>query len=309
MTSPYRLYSERLRDAEKAGAEDVYQYREISKTARVQIRQLMQMVFGISESHLNGSWRKNPAVAWAHRTLSHAQGRDHFGYSQTDNYSDFLMYLESAPTADFVNALEVACVAITQIVDRDPFWLKNWKPQISAESAIEQINFRMRDALFGFQFEQGQIIRIDSQFVHAEVTKPALVLLAQRGYEGPQAEFLAAHEHYRAGRNKEAITEAAKAFESLMKVVCDMRDWPYPKGARASDLIKILRTQNLWPDYLDGSFDQLLATLSSGLPKIRNDDAAHGQGSAPRTVPDYLASYALHLSAAKMVLIANAASV
>ena len=93
-----------------------------------------------------------------------------------------------------------------------------------------------------------------------------------------------------------------------MKVVCDQKGWDYPKGARATDLLKTLRSHHLWPNYLDTSFDQLLATLASGLPKVRNDDAAHGQGSVPKSVPDYVAAYALHLAAAKMILIAQAAS-
>jgi hypothetical protein len=62
----------------------------------------------------------------------------------------------------------------------------------------------------------------------------------------------------------------------------------------------------LWPDYLDASFDQLIATLSSGLPKVRNDAAAHGQGAEIRNTPPYVAAYALHLAAAKIVLIAEA---
>ena len=125
---------------------------------------------------------------------------------------------------------------------------------------------------------------------------------------GPQSEFLAAHEHYRAGRYKEAVNEAAKAFESLMKAVCDQKGWTYNKGARASDLLKVLRAHKLWPEYLDASFDQLVATLASGLPKVRNDASAHGQGAVPTTAPSYVAAYALHLAAAKMILVAEAVS-
>jgi hypothetical protein len=93
-----------------------------------------------------------------------------------------------------------------------------------------------------------------------------------------------------------------------MKAICDRKGWTYSKAARASDLLKVLRANHLWPDYLDGSFDQLVATLSSGLPQVRNDTGAHGQGTAKRETPEYVAAYALHLAASKIVLMTEAAA-
>ena len=70
--------------------------------------------------------------------------------------------------------------------------------------------------------------------------------------------------------------------------------------------LKIVRNNGLLPNYLDNSFDQLLATLKSGLPKVRDEEGAHGQGATPREVPDHVAAYALHLSAAKILFLIEA---
>ena len=89
-----------------------------------------------------------------------------------------------------------------------------------------------------------------------------------------------AHGHYRAGEMKDAITDANNAFESTLK--SDLRAkgaWQYSNGARASDLLKVVRENGLLPSYLDNSFDQLAATLKSGLPKVRGEEGAHGQGA------------------------------
>ena len=115
-----------------------------------------------------------------------------------------------------------------------------------------------------------------------------------------------AHGHYRAGETKDAITDANNAFESTLKAICDQRGWQYSNGARASDLLKVVRENGLLPSYLDNSFDQLAATLKSGLPKVRGEEGAHGQGAIPRETPDYVASYALHLAAAKILFLAQA---
>jgi hypothetical protein len=68
----------------------------------------------------------------------------------------------------------------------------------------------------------------------------------------------------------------------------------------------LIRANGLLPDYLDTSFDQLISTLKSGLPKVRNEEGAHGQGATPRETPGYVAAYALHLAAAKIVLLVEA---
>ncbi len=101
---------------------------------------------------------------------------------------------------------------------------------------------------------------------------------------------------------------AANALESTFKAIFDDKGWDYNKGSRISDLVKVAKANGLWPDYLDNSFDQLVATLQNGLPKIRDNDASHGQGAIPKEVPSYLAAYALHLAASKIVFLVSAAN-
>jgi AbiJ N-terminal domain 4 len=176
------------------------------------------------------------------------------------------------------------------------------------DDAVEELNIRFRQAGFGYQFEAGQIVRVDSQYLHSEVVKPALTLLGDRRFAGAQEEFRSAHAHYRAGEYEDAIHDANRAFESTMKAICDIKGegWEYQKGARASDLIKIVRRNGLLAEYLGQSFDQLISTLQSGLPRVRNEAGGHGQGAVPRRTPGYVAGYALHLVAAKVVLLVEA---
>lgn len=91
-----------------------------------------------------------------------------------------------------------------------------------------------------------------------------------------------------------------------MKAICDALGVEYPKTARASDLVKLLKASDLFPDYLDKSFDQLTATLASGLPSVRNEAGAHGQGAEIQIVPAFVAQYALNLAASKILFLAEA---
>jgi len=173
---------------------------------------------------------------------------------------------------------------------------------------LEEFNYRLKVASVGYAYEDGQIIRIDSRLIHEEVVKPALRILQAKGYEGPRKEFHQAFDHLRAGDHKDAIVWANKAFESTLKAICTKKGWVFNKGARASDLIKVVRLNGLLPAYLENSFDQLAAVLSSGLPQVRNNEGGHGDGPVPLSTPEYVAAFAIHLAAAKIVFLTDAAA-
>lgn len=115
-----------------------------------------------------------------------------------------------------------------------------------------------------------------------------------------------AFDHFKAGEHRDAITDANNAFESTLKAICKKRKWKFDSNARASDLLKVVRNNGLFPAYLDKSFDQLAATLKSGLPEIRNNEGAHGQGAELTETPEYVAAYAIHLAATNILFLAEA---
>lgn len=173
--------------------------------------------------------------------------------------------------------------------------------------AVDELNQRFREHAIGYHYEFGCLIRVDSQYLHAEAVEPALSLLYDAGFSGAQDEFMEAHEHYRKGNNKDAITNALKAFESTMKTICDKRKWQYDKKrATASPLIDVVLANGLIPQDMQSHLTGLRTTLESGVPTVRNRMGGHGQGSVPVKVPDHIVSYALHLTASNIVLLVSA---
>jgi hypothetical protein len=173
------------------------------------------------------------------------------------------------------------------------------------DEAIEELNARFREHAIGYQYSNGILIRIDSQLVHAEVVKPALSLLNEPGFEGAHEEFLKAHDHYRHGRTKEAISEALKALESTMKAICSTRRWPYPSNATATPLIGIMKDKGILPPELESHLSGLRAAMESGLPTVSNPNR-HGQGPTPVNVAPHVVAYALHLCASNIVFLLEA---
>jgi AbiJ N-terminal domain 4 len=212
------------------------------------------------------------------------------------------MYFVSEQTIDdLLDLLELTFRCIADLANLTEYQRQDRGISISPENAISELNFRLREAGFGYQFEGHIIIRLDSQYIHAEAVKPALSLLADKRFHGPQQEFLHVHEHYRKARAddhkmlEDVIVSALKSFESTIKVICDVKQWQYDPKDTASRLIQVITDHELIPPYLQTSL--------VGLATLRNKAAGHGEGSERRDVPYYLAGYALHLAASNIVML------
>ena len=298
----YDTFSFRKRVAER-NTPDIYTYDELSRALRVQIIEIWRRAIGPSEGVFNNS----KAWQFIHHTVAREHGEFSLGKERRVDFRCESFLLNSKSIDHALDLIEVSFRYILGFERRFPQYdQRTHGIKTAATDAIEELNERFRRAGVGYQFEEGKIIRIDSGLIHSEVVKPALGYLGEPGFEGPRDEFLSAHAHYRAGEMKDAITDANNAFESTLRAVCDRRGWSYEPGAPVSVLLKILRENGLLPDYLDNSFDQLAATLRSGLPQVRNSEGGHGQGATPRETPDYVAGYALHLAAANILFIVEA---
>jgi hypothetical protein len=172
------------------------------------------------------------------------------------------------------------------------------------DDAIADLNLRFREHSVGYQYAEGQLVRIDSEYLHAEAVVPTLVLLADPAFSGPQDEFLRAHKHYREGKHKESINEALKALESSLKAICSKRGWKYDKDKdTAKTLIDIVLKEDLVPAYLQSAFGGLRSVLEGIVPTARNRTSGHGQGPAPKPVPAHFAGYVLHVTAATILFL------
>lgn len=158
------------------------------------------------------------------------------------------------------------------------------------DHAINELNIRLREHSLGCQFENGHIVRMDSELIHTEIVKPTLLFLSDPRFAGPEEEYLKAHAHYRTGEYEDAIVNANRAFESTMRTICDLMNLPAPSGSTAGLLVNCIRDLGLLPDYLDKSFDQLAAVLKSGLPKVRDNAGGHGQAHLEQLGVGFLSS-------------------
>ena len=305
----YELFSKRQKRL-RGEVPDIYQYEIIPQELRVQIVHIWRAVL---RDRYTGDARQ--VYELLHQELSYAYGKftlDQGGDSSYHSVRDDSYHVTTVinfflSTDDIERAIDVIEFSF-RFIDQDVRHNRHgyFRPSVSPDDAINELNYRFREHGVGFQYKSGQIIKIDSQFIHSEVIKPALIMLADPIYKGANEEYLNAHEHYRKGRYKECLNDCLKAFESCMKIICGKREWPYNEKDTANRLIETVFKHALIDSSMTCHFTALISTLKSGVPTVRNDQSAHGQGSEEIIVPEYIASYVLHLTASNILLLTKA---
>jgi hypothetical protein len=239
-----------------------------------------------------------------HDALAREYGVFRLGDNSYKSNAGIGFFLDGASVEQAFDFIDLSFVILYEQVDR-PY---NFSPysKVHPKDAISELNIRFREHGVGYQFESGELIRVDSQLVHAEIVKPALELLRDTEYSGANAEYLRAFEHYRHGRFEECLADCLKAFESAMKAICERRRWTYEQTDTAKKLLDILFSKGLIQPYAQSEFTAVRSALESGVPTVRNKEGGHGRGVQPRSVPRHLAEFLLHLTAANILFLANA---
>ena len=288
---------------------DVYIYNQIPKTLRVQIVHILNDTLGNYEKYFDSIF----GTANAYKIIVEILCREYGVFFLAENHAQTRSYiselhnfiLSESDTDKILDAIELSFKYINKYT-REFSYLRNNYSSEYANIAIEELNSRFHEHGIGYQFIENQIIRLDSEFIHAEVVKPALALLQDKQYVGAQLEFLKAHEHYRNGRMKETMTECLKAFESVMKIICTKRRWSFNPNDTSKKLIAVLFDKGLIPDFWDNHFAGLRSTLEGGIPTARNRTSGHGQGAVVKEVPHHFVEYVLHLTASTIVFLVEA---
>lgn len=299
----FDLFSKRQRRA-RGEVPDVYVYDELPQPLRVQIVHIIQDAFGVDHYRYHYAEK---AYEFVKQTLCREYGLfELVKYPKTDAESVINFFLNEGSTERALDVVELSFQIINTHIPDNHNYRQNTDRKLEAEEAISELNERFKEHGVGYQFESNELIRLDSDFLHAEAVKPALMVLRGDGFKGANEEFLLAHEHYRHGRHKECLVDALKAFESTMKAICKMRGWVSQPNDTARALIGTCLTNGLIPPYLESQMGSLRSLLESGIPTVRNKFGGHGQGTDPVVVQEYLARYALNLTATSILFLVEA---
>jgi len=302
----FDLFSKRQKRL-RGDVPDVYTYDAIPKPQRVQIVTIWKNVLGNRDQYEDTYVGTGRAYKFITETLRQEYGvfqlSDVYPGSRFEYMRDLMeFFLGEENVEKTLDVIELTFRVIDKMTRKWDYLHRENASKI-ADDAISELNIRFREHGVGYQYEEGEIIRVDSHLLHKEAVQPAIFLLAAKEYRGAQDEFLKAYEHFRHGNHKEALNDALKAFESTMKTICDKKGWGYNSSDTSKKLLDVCFQNNLVPQFWQQHMSAIRSLLEGGVPTGRNRLSGHGQGQAPITVPDHIAAYVLHMTASAIVFL------
>lgn len=295
----YNLYSRRKKDAQ--GNVEVFVYDNFPATFRNQFFTIVTEVLDKAKNYGFYNAIENLCKAFAREKGLKFIGK----YRSHINDSVALEeYIDECSDEDFLDLVDYIFGAfISNQEVQSQCWIFGQSDNFF-QNAIDELNLRLKQHYLGYEFLNGEIIVKTNTFTHERIVKPALQLLLDEEFRGAEEEYLLAFENYRQGENKNAILNAAKAFESTMKAICSGMNYIFDdKTDTAKRLINILEENEFYPSYLNNHIAGIRTTLESGAPTLRNKTSGHGQGASVQDAHDEYVEYVLNLVASNIVFL------
>ena len=183
--------------------------------------------------------------------------------------ADFLDFMELIFKNDSIWRLQVNLWRL--IEDFNEFFIADHIPYAMTEfcdatgfyshGSILQSNVRPKITAYP------QIIRRDNEIVHDTAIKPTLTLLRQSGFASANKEFLEALADYRSGDFDDCVAKCGSSFESVMKIICASKEWPYQENNTAETLLDTIMSRTKLKPF----FKHSMMSIAS----IRNSLVAH----------------------------------
>lgn len=300
----YKLFSRRKKE-ELGEVSDVYIYGQFPEPFRNQFLHILDDVFLGREGDESIYAQGECINLWeiiSERFAREKGLRAIRGYYNHDvnNRTALLYYASTCDDVDFLDLMDFICVAF--LGDERKMHLLRLEEK--AVLALEELNYRLKQHSLGYEVINGYLIEKTNEQIHKETIKPALNLLHDKTFKGAEQEYFQAFDCYKAGKNKDAILNAIKAFESVLKTICKEMKYPYDNEKdTAKQLLQHLTENEFYPSYLESHLTGIRTTLESGAPTLRNKKAGHGQGQDIVNVSDEYVEYALNLVATNIVLL------
>jgi hypothetical protein len=178
-----------------------------------------------------------------------------------------------------------------KVLDVIEAWCNVAEPSMVAE-CDKELNTLFEIHNSPWRIVNATVFLVDSEYLHNEVVAKTQSLLRENSVAGALEEFTEAVSCLTDGRTKDAVVNAHKSIESVMKTVLGTQEH-LTFGHLLADLVKSGVIPNYYKEFMT-HFEK----LALGAAKERNrPGTGHGQGAEPAEVPRSLAEFAVHLAA------------
>lgn len=220
-------------------------------------------------------------------------------YNNSDYIDNVIKYFnDSKDILILLDILNLFCLFISKSINNEPSATK----KRIIENFLDEINQRMLEHSFGYQYENSLLVRVDTKHTHKEIVKPSFILLKDKRFKNADEEYRDGFEAFKRGDYENVFVECNKAFESTMKIICEINKFEYNQNDTSSKLIKKLSESGFIKGYNEDMLNGLSKVLSA-VSTLRNKEGGHGKGVKEEIKDVSYVNFALHLTATKILFL------
>jgi hypothetical protein len=289
----------------------------VAESTRTRILMWCQEVFGNKRAYYSSGDYSEQFWNEIHRFLRFRIGQMQLSPHPRSAPADAIQYVMTCPGEQFLDFLEdmfrVDCyfhvgLPDEQVVEELNALLRKDGLPYHVTDFIKQT---AREVVTGGPFGGGEhdvirtiahpkVIMRENEVVHSQAIRPVLELLQRPEYSNASSEYLTALEDYRKDDFGDCLTKCGSAFESVLKIICHRKGWPYKQTNNAGQLVQTFLNYTK----LDPYFDQPLMTTAVLRNKL---STSHGAGAQNKQVPRHVALYALNVTASAILFVTQEA--
>lgn len=161
---------------------------------------------------------------------------------------------------------------------------------------VDTINETLSDALVNYKFDikLNSIVSTFTEYQNIIIDRAEENLFEDADFELASKEFKDAYINITKNQYKDCILNINKALESVLKVICIKLNYTKSNNEKMGTYLSLLRDNNFYGDnkLIDNNLTNLIKSMDSGLPTIRNKTASHGSGIVKNDPTEYLTRYA-----------------
>jgi hypothetical protein len=177
----FELFSQRIKNSE--GEPEVYIYDIFSEQFRNQL-------FYIVDDAID-PYRRDELWTAIHDTFAREKGLKTLYSINYDERSNIENFISSSNNLDLLDLIDYIFHQIDTICrKKQPTYNPFPNLKARADQLIDELNNRLKQHNLGYEFTNGEIVRIDNKILHQTAVKPSLKLLYENGFEGAEQEFL-----------------------------------------------------------------------------------------------------------------------
>ncbi|MGD9637741.1 MAG: AbiJ-NTD4 domain-containing protein [Alphaproteobacteria bacterium] len=211
-------------------------------------------------------------------------------------------FLETSNVDYALTVVEEIGKAINNEANKHVYDTQAGRKKSKCKNLFSQLNFFLKREGIGWQHNGEMLVKIEDEVFYEEATQKTLGVL--RNFNSAYTDYLNAYKNLKEGDFENAITNACKAMESVIKTRFNQNNITYNETDNLSKLLPLIKDNLNIPPFMEDYLNQITGIIQ-GLGTARNKSGAHGKTEGINKPDEVFTKFVINQAACNILFLAE----